>query len=213
MQIQKINQKKFTSKELDKAVKILKAGGVIVYPTETCYALGGDFLSEKAVKRIYKIKHRRASFLLPVIAASLSTAKKMVSFNQKALDFAKRFWPGPVTLILKVKRAMRERAKKSGYGFLKNYDDIAIRVSSNKIARGLSRGVNNPIVSTSANISGKSECYCAEDVIQQLETSQEKPDLILDAGRLAQVKPSTIIRIKNSVVEVLRSGPVKLKYR
>ena len=212
MKIQRINPKNFKPKELNTAVKILKTDGVIVYPTETAYALGCDFESQKATKRIYKIKHRRANFLLPVIVASISMAKKAIRFNEKSLNLAQRFWPGPVTLILEVKLKMYEYTKKPGKEFLKPYRDIAMRVSSNKIAQTLSRKLGKAIVSTSANIHGKNECYSLDDILQQFKSSPEKPNLILDAGTLPQVKPSTIIRATDRI-EILRQGPVKLKYK
>lgn len=212
MTIQSINPKTFKPRELDEAVKILKSGGVIIYPTETCYALGGDFMSEKASKRIYKIKKRRSGMLLPVIAANLSMAKKGAHFSSKALDFAKRFWPGPVTLILPVSKSMRDKLNVPGHKHLEQYYDIALRVSSNKIAQVLSKRLGRPLISTSANISGKNECYRVEDVLEQLKAASEKPDLILDAGSLPEVKPSTIIKVTDKI-EILRQGPVKLKYK
>ena len=213
MQIQKINPKNFKSSELDTAIKILNAGGVIVYPTETAYALGGDFQSKKATQKIYKIKHRRANFLLPVIVPNLAMAKKAVRFSRKALDLAQRFWPGPATLVLEVKPKMYEYTKKPGYEFLRPYRNLALRVSSNKIAQTLSKKLNRPIISTSANIHGKDACYTIDDVLSQLEQSSVKPDLILDVGRLPKVKPSTIIKVTGEKLEILRPGPVKLKYQ
>ena len=213
MTIQKINSKNFKPHELDTAAKILKSGGVIVYPTETCYALGGDFYSEKANKKIYQIKKRRASVLLPVIVANLSMAKKCARFNKKAIDLAQRFWPGPATLILEIKKSSQEKFFAPCHKFLEKYHSIAMRISSNKVARGLSLRFGHPIISTSANISSKDECYCVEDILQQLRLSKIKPNLILDAGILPKVKPSTIIKIIDNKVEILRSGPVKLKYK
>jgi len=213
MQIQKINPKNFKALELDTAVKILKSGGVIVYPTETAYALGADFQSKKATDKIYKIKHRRANFLLPAIVANISMAKKIVHFSKKAQDLADRFWPGPATLVLEVKPKMYEYTKKPGNEFLRPYRNLALRVSSNKIAQNLSKKFGCAIISTSANIHGKDACYSVEDVLEQLGDNKVKPDLILDAGPLPKVKPSTIIKVTGEKVEILRPGPVKLKYQ
>lgn len=213
MTIQRINSKNFKFSELDSAVRILKSGGVIVYPTETCYALGGDFLSEKVAKKVYKIKRRRPSMLLPVIVGSLSMAKMGVHFDKKAVEYAKRFWPGPVTLVLPVNSKMKEKIRLPRHKFLEKYKNLALRISSNKIAQSLVRSFGRPLVSTSANISGQGECYNVAEVLNQLEASQEQPDLILDAGPLPVVKPSAIIKIVDEKVEVLRPGPVKLKYQ
>jgi len=213
MTIQKINPKNFKPSELDPAVKILKSGGVIVYPTETAYALGGDFGSKKATDKIYKIKHRRANFLLPAIVANISMAKKIVIFTKKALSLADRFWPGPATLVLEVKPKMYACTQKPGNEFLKPYRTLALRVTSNKIAQTISKKFGCALVSTSANTHGKDPCYTVKDVVEQLGDNNIKPDLILDAGPLPKVKPSTIIKIIGEKVEILRPGPVKLKYQ
>lgn len=213
MKIQKINSKNFKPSELNNAIKILKSGGVVIYPTETCYALGGNFFSEEATKRIYKIKKRRASVLLPVIVANLSMARKCAKFNRKAINLAQRFWPGPATLILEIKKSMKEKFFAPCHKFLEKYNNVAMRISGNKVARDLSMCVGHPIISTSANISSKDECYCVEDIAHQFKSSKWKADLILDAGILPKVKPSTIIKITGDKVEILRQGPVKLKYK
>ena len=86
-----------------KAVEFLKEGKVIVYPTETCYALGCDATSEKACKRIFEIKKRSKEKKLPIIVANLKMAKEYACFDKDALKLAKAFWPGPLTLLLKKK--------------------------------------------------------------------------------------------------------------
>ena len=176
-----------------KAVEFLKEGKVIVYPTETCYALGCDATNEKACKRIFEIKKRSKEKKLPIIVANLKMAKEYAYFNKDALKLAKAFWPGPLTLLLKKKRKLSRFVGKG------------IRVSSNQIARELSKKLGKPIVATSANISGRENCYSIKEVLKQ----GIKADLYLDAGKLKKVKPSTIFDVEKRVI--VRKGPISLK--
>ena len=178
---------------IKKAVEFLKKGKVIVYPTETCYALGCDATNEKACKRIFEIKKRSKKKKLPIIVANLKMAKEYAYFNKDALKLAKAFWPGPLTLLLKKKRKLSRFVGKG------------IRVSSNSIARELSKKLGKPIVATSANISGRENCYSIKEVLKQ----GIKADLYLDAGKLKKVKPSTIFDVEKRVI--VRKGPISLK--
>lgn len=188
-------------------IKYLKQGGVIVYPTETAYALGCDATNAKAVKRIFKIKHRPLSKTLPLIASSLAMVKRFCQMSKTELKLAQKYWPGPVTVILKIKR-------------LKDFDKrvvakdktVAIRVSSNKIAQNLSRRLGRPLVSTSANLSGKGECYSVSEVKAMLKIEEKRLKIaIIDGGRLKKQKPSTIVMVKkDGEVEVIRQGSLKI---
>ncbi len=185
---------------LKKAVALLQGDRVIVYPTDTAYGLGCDALNKKAVKRIYKIKNRPAAKALPTIVGSLNLAKKFFKFTPQELRLAKKYWPAPLSLVLEIKG--------SGFGIRDSGLRIAVRVPDSKIARFLSSKLDRPIVSTSANISGKGECYSIKDVLKQFENKKHQPDLILDGGKLKKRKPSTIIQVKDGEIEILRKGPV-----
>jgi L-threonylcarbamoyladenylate synthase len=176
-----------------KAVEFLKEGKVIVYPTETSYALGCDATNDKACKRIFRIKKRSKEKKLPIIVANLKMAKEYAYFNKDALKLAKTFWPGPLTLLLKKKRKLSRFVGKG------------IRISSNPIARELSKKLGKPIVATSANISGRENCYSIKEVLKQ----GIKADLYLDAGKLKKVKPSTIFDVEER--KIIREGPISFK--
>ena len=161
---------------------------VLIYPTETCYALGCRISSKKGIERIYGIKERERGKQLPVIACSLEMAEKYCELEKNARKLANEFMPGPLTLVVK---------KKCGSG------SIAFRVSGNEIARKLCKAAGEPLISTSANISGEREIYSGEEAIEKLG---EKVDVIIDAGELAREKPSTVYNVENG--RVLREGPV-----
>jgi|SRR3989344_4039396 len=180
---------------IKEAIKMLRNGGIVVFPTETAYGLAADIANKKAYAKIFKIKNRSREKSLPWIAANLAMAKKYVKFSPLATKLAKKYWPGPLTLVLSEK---------------KQKGTIAIRVSSNKIAHDLSDKLGRPIVSTSANLSGFSICYSARSVVRQFKNQKYQPDLVLDGGRLPKQKPSTIVKIQNEKINILRQGSIKL---
>jgi L-threonylcarbamoyladenylate synthase len=218
MQIVRLSKNKPNTKIISTAVKMLKQGGVLVYPTETAYALGCDWTNERAKNKIYKIKGRRTSKKLPVIVADFKMAKKYGKFNAISEVLAKKYWPGPLTLVLKIKRSeinpprfarFDELARRAERGRVdRRSADLAMRISSHKIARSLAKRLGKPIVATSANISGQGHCYSVKEVLVQFKANKVKPDLILDVGRLKNIKPSTIVRVVGNQVKVLRQGPV-----
>lgn len=172
--------------------------GVVVFPTDTAYALGCDATDPKAVRRIFGIKDREPGKALPMIVADMKMAKKFFLFSAHALRLAKRHWPGPLSIILPV------RGKKIARSAL-SMGTAAVRVPDSKIARGLSRMLGAPIIATSANVSGMPAAYS----IRALSLPVKVP--IIDAGALPRRKASTIVRIaENGTVEVLRQGPIRL---
>lgn len=178
------------------AIKILKRGGVIAYPTETTYGLGCDPRNAKAVRRIYAIKVRENKKPYLLVASSVPQVKKVAKLAGANLEFALRYWPGPLTLVLPEKKGKKE---------------IAIRVSSSKFVRSLTETYGFPIVSTSANKSGKKECRSGRAIVATFQDQKHKPDLVIDVGSLPRRKASTIARVwEDGRVEILRSGSVKI---
>ena len=177
----------------------MQQGGVLVYPTETAYGLGCDWTNKKAKEKIYKIKGRAASKKLPVIVAELKMAKKYAKFDAVSEKLAKKYWPGALTLVLERSEIRDQRL-----------EDLAMRVSSNKIASLLSKKLGKPLVSTSANVSGKGNCYSVEEILNQFKNKRYKPDLILDVGKLKKVKSSTIVKVEREKIKILRKGSVNI---
>ena len=131
---------------IQKATQIINKGGIVVFPTDTVYGIGCDPYNQKAVLSLYKIKKREKTKPLPVIGYSKKELEKIAEFNDKAEKIAEMFWPGAITLILKVKD---ENIKKSlGLG-----KKIAVRVPNNQCVLSLLKECKL-LVATSANISG-----------------------------------------------------------
>ncbi len=190
----------------------LKKGGIIVYPTETAYGLGCDATNQKAVNVVFKIKNRKKSKTLPLIVGSVKMVKKYCTVSVLEEGLIKKYWPGALTLVLGVKKNILPRL---AIGCVAKDKTVAIRVSKNKMAQLISLKLDQPIVSTSANLSGKKECYSIAEVVKNLCPNQvkcqlEKSILLVDGGRLKKQKPSTIVRVEeNGWLKVLRKGEIK----
>lgn len=173
---------------IKKAAAIMKKGGIVIYPTESSYAIGCDFSNANAIKRIYKVKKRPASKRLTTIVANLEMAKKYCKLNELAEKLVKRFMPGPLTLIVDGKRNLKK---------------FRFRISENRTARFLSKALGKPIVATSANISRKPNIYDSKD----LEKFFGRVDAIIDAGNLPVRKVSTIVGVGKKP-KIIREGAI-----
>ena len=193
----KINNTFSTKKSINSAVKILKNGGVVISPTETAYGLITDFTNKIAVNKIFKIKQREKNKLLPIIVSDFKMANEYFNFDKDSLALAKKYWPGPLTLILNKK----EQTKGKG---------VAVRISNNKIVNQLTKKLGRPITATSANISGQDLCYDIFDAIKQFKNNKIKPDIFLNAGILPKNIPSTIIDARNKKIKIIRQGKIKI---
>jgi L-threonylcarbamoyladenylate synthase len=193
MRIVPIDPKHPDPRYLREAVAVLKRGGLVVYPTETAYALGCDAANLAARRRLCKVKGREREKLLPLIVSSFDMAQKVVSFNAEARRLARKYWPGPLTLRLPDKRQTQHEST------------TALRVSSNLVARALAARLGRPIVSTSANMSGEPTKYDIPGVIHDIGF---KPDFVLDARTLRPTPPSTIVGFDHGLPIILRAGPI-----
>lgn len=198
-----IRLKKIETSSLAAIAKELKAGAVIVYPTDTAYALGCDATNAKAVARVFAIKGRDNAKALPMVVADMSMAKKFIVLSSKFIVLSSKHWPGPLTLVAKAKKGIAKAALDQG--------TAAVRVPNNDIARRLSQWLGRPLIATSANLSGRPTCYSAKAVLRQFAGAARLPDIVLDAGALPKRRPSTIVASdKKGEIIVLRQGPIKI---
>jgi len=181
------------------AVKLLKDGGVITYPTETFYGLGADCLHEKAIDRLFDIKGRDYRSPIALIGGQ---DKDLELIADNVPEVAKRlirvFWPGPLTLIFQASLSVPTRLT-GGTG------KIGIRLSGHAVARALALALDRPITATSANLSGQPECVSADDVCDQIGS---RIDLIIDGGRTAGGKGSTMLDLTAAPPAILRHGAI-----
>lgn len=197
---------------LKEAVAVLKKGGVVVFPTETSYGLGCDATNAKAVRRVFAIKGRPEGKGTPLIVDSLSRAEHWGVFSSTAKKLAKKFWPGPLTMVVPVGAGLRARS--IARMVLQNRT-VALRVSSHSIARALAKGLGRPLVATSANLSNQLACYSIRAFEKQIGHSlglirSIGPIAAVNVGVLPKRKPTTLVRVVGDCVEVLRRGKIKL---
>ena len=208
MNIVKINPDIPDKKVITGAVKIIKQGGVVMYPTDTAYGLAADIEGGAGIENIFKIKGRIKQKTLPLIAGSRAMADKYVNWTPMGKKMAQKFWPGHLTLVLESQIINLE--SKICRKYVIRQGKIAIRVPDNKIAQMISKKLGRPITSTSANISGKNECYSVVEFLNQAIGKKWLPDLILDAGNLPKRKPSTIADVAGKKIVIMRKGAIKL---
>ncbi|MBI5229855.1 MAG: threonylcarbamoyl-AMP synthase [Candidatus Magasanikbacteria bacterium] len=202
-----VNQKQSSTAQ---AVEVLKKGGVAVYPTETAYGLGADAANARAVERIFEIKGRAPAKSVLLLMKDVSMVKRYALVSAEELSLMKTYWPGALTIVLRVKPGMRP---KLAQGVVAKDGSIAVRVSSNPVASALVKGLSKPLVSTSANRASGANTYSVAGVKKQLGASLRAarfPYYIYDAGAIPRRKVSTIVRLHKGGVEVLRRGEIIL---
>lgn len=185
---------------LDEALNVLRAGGVLAHATETCYGLAVDPYNEKALQRLAEVKQQPVDKPVTLLVADLEEAQKIAEFSPKALELARRYWPGPLTLILPRKAALPAWVN-PGHG------SVAVRVSSHPQVQAILLAFGGPITSTSANVHGQKEVYAVENFLAQ----GLQPDIILDSGTLPFEKPSTLVEVLGDELRVLRQGSLVLE--
>ena len=178
------------------AKKSLQKDGVIIFPTDTVYGIGCDPYNTKAIKRIFQIKERDEKKSLPVLGYSKNELDKIVFFDEKSSKLADRFWPGKLTLVLKIKD---EKLKET----MNLSDKIAVRVPDNKCILSLLKECKL-LIGTSANISGNSSLIDSKDCNQMLSNY----DILIDHGKIHSDGESTIVEINDNKLSMIRIGSI-----
>ena len=179
---------------IEKASQIINQGGIVVFPTDTVYGIGCDPYNKDSVRKIYEIKSRKISKPFPVLVYSKDIAERIAFFDEFTKKIVERFWPGPLTVILKL---TDENLKES----LNVTDKIAIRVPNHKCTLELLKKCNF-LVGTSANISGHSSFTNPDECFNNFR----KYDVFVDGGIITSKSESTIIEIENEEIKIIREG-------
>lgn len=180
------------------AAGVLSKGGVIAYPTETLYGLGAVLSREDALERIRRIKGKAEPIL--VLVSGEEMAERYVEVDERARLLMKKFWPGPLTLILRAKPGVAEKVRAGSSG-------LGIRMSSDQFAQALVERAGEAVTSTSANRSGKEPMAGALEI--EAEFGAEL-DLIVDAGNRTG-KASTVIDLLGEKPRLVREGQIQWK--
>ncbi|MEM1574556.1 MAG: L-threonylcarbamoyladenylate synthase [Nitrososphaerota archaeon] len=184
---------------IEKVKNVLENDGLVIYPTDTLYALGANALSKEAIKKVFEIKGRDYNKPISIALKNLEEAKKYFIFNEIAEKIAKKFLPGPLTIILPSYALPKELSPTQKFSF---------RIPDNEIALKILNSINFPLTATSANISGGENPINAEISIKQIG---KYVDLILDCGKCKYSKPSTVIDLSNGKIALVREGVISVE--
>lgn len=184
---------------IKKASAIILNGGLVVFPTETFYALGADAFNEQALRRIFEIKGREENKPLLLILAQVDWLAPLVKrIPPLARQLMDRFWPGPLTLVFEAQTHLSRL-------ITGNTGKVGLRISSNFWAQTLVHTVGKPITGTSANLSGKPSPSAVAEVIEVLGNMV---DAILDGGKTAGGLGSTVLDISEPSPVLIREGAI-----
>ena len=189
--------------DIQQAIKVLKNGGIVIFPTDTAFGIGCRIDDEEAVRRLFKIRKRPTNQATPVLVESLGMAQEYVkAISQAVIDkLIKPYWPGALTIVLpckieKIPEPVRGRGKTLG-----------VRMPNHQIALALVKGVGVPILGPSANLHGKKTPYRFEDLAQKLV---KLVDYVV-AGECTLEQQSTIIDCSEKPWRIIRQGAIVLK--
>ena len=192
-----INQERIQENLLKEAGDVLKAGGLVAFPTETVYGLGGDALNPHSSEKIYAAKGRPSDNPLIVHISRFEDMQSIVSkVTPEAVKIAKAFWPGPLTMIL-------PKSERVPYETTGGLETVAVRMPSHPVARKLIAYGGGFVAAPSANLSGKPSPTLAGHVIEDM---QGRIDVIIDGGEVGIGIESTIIDLTVSPPQILRPG-------
>jgi L-threonylcarbamoyladenylate synthase len=184
---------------LAEAVAVLRGGGLIAYPSDTVYGLGAAASNERAVARAFAVKGRLSEKALPLLLADVEDIGRLCAeVPPSAQLLVERFWPGPLTLVLRRSPSFQSAAVGSG-------DSVALRVPDHFFLRQLIRALGEPITGTSANRSGRPSCRTAREVQRQLGGAV---DLIIDGGPSRAGWESTVVDITFQPPVIVRQGAI-----
>jgi L-threonylcarbamoyladenylate synthase len=184
---------------LAEAVAVLKGGGLVAYPSDTVYGLGAAASNERAVARAFAVKGRLSEKAVSLLLADVEDMGPLCAeVPPSARLLAQRFWPGPLTLVLRRSPSLQSAALGSG-------DSVALRVPDHFFLRQLIRALGEPITGTSANRSGRPSCRTAREVQRQLGGVL---DLIIDGGPSRAGQESTVVDITTQPPAIVRQGAI-----
>lgn len=182
-----------------RAAALIARGEVVAYPTETFYGLAADPRNARAIERVFEVKGRRSDEPLPLIASDVAQVEQWFgALAPQAAALARRFWPGPLTLVLPL-----PETHTFPINLTAGRTNIAVRVPAHPVARALAAAAGGAITSTSANPSGTPPATTADEVRRTLG---DRVALVIDGGTTPGGAPSTIVDVQQSPPTLVRAG-------
>jgi L-threonylcarbamoyladenylate synthase len=202
LKIYKLNHEYPEPEIIQRAVNVIKQGGIIGFPTRCLYGLGADAFNAAAVDRIFKIKQRSFQKPILILIAQRIQLKRLVSnVSTTAARIMDHFWPGGMTLVF-------EAADSVPHHLMAGTAKIGIRLPGHPVAAALVNSLGRPLTGTSANLSGRPGCRRIDDLDPQII---QHLDIVLDAGPLKGGTGSTVVDVTHDMPRILREGEVSAK--
>jgi tRNA threonylcarbamoyl adenosine modification protein (Sua5/YciO/YrdC/YwlC family) len=198
MKVLSINPLQPDASAIEIAAKTLRRGGVIIYPTDTCYGIGADARNPRARERIVRMKQRDESKKFSIIVKDIALIEKIAFVDDIQRAILKHYLPGQFTFIL----------MNTDLSIL-NKNTIGVRIPKNIVTQDITNAFDEPFISTSANIVGQPVLYSYQDInddFLQLIDPNNLPDLVLDAGVLPHNPPSTVVNLVKKPPITIREG-------
>ena len=185
--------------DLERAVAVLKNGGVVAIPTDTLYGLAADVFNPAALDRVFAVKGRPDDLALPVLVSGWEQVKRVAkNFPPQAQNLAEQFWPGALTLVFEKISGLPDRLTAGG-------PTVAVRMPGHPVPIQLIDGLGGPITGTSANISGDADIPSLAELTAQIGG---RVDYIVKSGPVPEGKASTVIDITSGHPKLLREGAI-----
>ena len=196
------DRRNIKDEELAEAAAVLKSGGLVAFPTETVYGLGGNALDEDAARKIYAAKGRPSDNpLIAHISCAAELAPLVREIPEAGRKLMEAFWPGPLTMIF-------PKSSKVPYGTTGGLDTVAVRMPDDPVASRLIDLAGVPVAAPSANTSGRPSPTTADHVWQDMNG---RIDMIIDGGPVGIGVESTIVDVSSPVPSVLRPGAITME--
>lgn len=186
------------NKNLDKAIKIVRAGGIIIYPTDTVFGIGCRVDKVDSVRKLFKLRNRPSEKAVPVLVSSIKMAEDYAEFSDTASNLAKKYWPGGLTLVLKNKKVLPV--------VIGSGSTVGVRMPHHSSILELIRKVGVPIIGCSANFAGEKTPYKMSDLDPKLV---KLVDYVMP-GRCSLKQASTVVDLSSNKLKILRKGTVKI---
>ncbi len=199
MSVVQIDSKNIKMESIEQVVDVLQRGGIIGYPTETVYGLGGDGLNENAIEKIYRLKGRSSQNPFPLLIPRPEDVNRFTqTVSLKASILMKQFWPGPLTLVFTAFSSLPPL-------LIGKEGKVGLRVSSDPICAAIFMKFGNPLISTSANLSGKKPAQSASQIFEYFDSQL---DIVLDGGERKSGAPSTVVDVSGTSPRIIREGKI-----
>ena len=191
---------KIDENELKNAIDVINNGGIVIFPTDTVYGIASNIDDEKAISKLFELKERNDNKPICVLTSSVNKIEKVAYIKNKELELITKYMPGALTIILDKKEDISNR-------LTSNLQTIGVRIPNNEIALNILKYIEKPLATTSANLSGNQPATKIEELVDEFNG---KVDIIIDGGITDLKQSSTIIKVENNEIKVLREGTIKI---